>query len=267
MPATRHRSPRADAAEPRGSRKAPPRSLETPGAARPGSEAAASPRQAPSPADRARHDRGAETRRRLIEAGLDVFGRLGFEGATTRMIAKEAGANLAAIVYHFGSKEALHLAVAEHIVASIRSRIGPGLATASVPETTASPAAARAAFERLIEAFIEVILGSAEAERWARFLIREQLQPTPSFEIIYGFMGPAQTIGSRLVAAALGRPESEETRLRVLTFMGQVMVFRVAQEMVLRRMGWTAIGKAERAAIRKMVIAQINAVLDREARR
>ena len=58
---------------------------------------------------RARHDRGAETRQRLVEAALDVFGRYGFEGATTRQIAREAKANLAAIVYHFGSKEALHL--------------------------------------------------------------------------------------------------------------------------------------------------------------
>src|SRR5690242_3694147 len=56
---------------------------------------------------RARRDRGAETRERLVEAALDVFGRFGFEGATTRQIAKEAKANLAAIVYHFGSKEAL----------------------------------------------------------------------------------------------------------------------------------------------------------------
>src|SRR3984893_2334354 len=51
---------------------------------------------------RAQYDRGAETRARLIEAALDVFGRLGLEGATTREIGKQAGVNLAAIVYHFG---------------------------------------------------------------------------------------------------------------------------------------------------------------------
>src|SRR5580692_6979928 len=39
---------------------------------------------------RAQHDRGAETRARLIEAGLDVFGRLGPDGATTRQIARQA---------------------------------------------------------------------------------------------------------------------------------------------------------------------------------
>src|ERR1051325_7635965 len=63
-----------------------------------------------SPAPRVRRDRGAQTRAELIEAALDVFSRIGFEGASTRMIAQAAGANLAAIVYHFGGKEALYLA-------------------------------------------------------------------------------------------------------------------------------------------------------------
>ena len=75
----------------------------------------------------AQRDRGAETRQRLIEAGLDIFGRLGFEGATTRQIVDQAGANLAAINYHFGSKEALHIAVAEHIATRIAALVGPTL--------------------------------------------------------------------------------------------------------------------------------------------
>src|SRR5438105_5051392 len=84
-----------------------------------------------SPVTSARRDRGAQTRAELIEAALDVFGRLGFEGATTRMIAKAAGANLAAILYHFGGKEALYLAVAEHVAHSIFERIGPTIAGAA----------------------------------------------------------------------------------------------------------------------------------------
>ncbi len=213
---------------------------------------------------RAQRDRGAETRARLIEAALDVFGRLGFEGASTRLIAKEAGANLAAIVYHFGSKEALHIAVAEHIVTAVRARIGPTLATAGAPEAAATPASARAALERLLATFVDVILGNADAERWARFIVREQLQPTAAFDVIFGFMGPAHGIGSRLVATALGRPESEEVRLRVFTFMGQVMIFRIAQTLVLRRMGWKEIGESERAGIKRVVLAQVNAILDAE---
>src|SRR5687768_5192858 len=94
------------------------------------------------PAAQAARDRGADTRAELIEAALDVFGRLGYEGASTRVIAKTAGANLAAIVYHFGGKEALYLAVAEHVATSIFGKVGPTIAAAAAPQALQSPAAA-----------------------------------------------------------------------------------------------------------------------------
>jgi AcrR family transcriptional regulator len=221
-------------------------------------------KQAPPPHERARRDRGAETRAQLIEAGLDVFGRLGFEGASTREIARAANANLAAIVYHFGGKDGLHRAVAEHVAQSILQRIGPTLAVVADPAAAASPAAARAMLVRLIENFTEVILGSAEAERWARFIVREQMQPTASFDVIYRFLGGAATVATRLVAAAMGKAEDETIRVRVFTLLGQVLVFRVAQALVLRRMEWRQIGERERGLIRAVVIGHINIILDAE---
>lgn len=211
---------------------------------------------------RARRDRGAETRAQLVEAALDVFGRLGYEGATTREIAKAANANLAAIVYHFGGKEALHIAVAEHVVGSILAKIGPELETANEPAATATPAAARETFHRLVETMINVLLGSAEAARWARFLVREQMQPTAAFEVIYRFMGGAAATAANAVAAALGRPVDESVRLRVFTLLGQVLIFRLAQAMVLRRMEWTAIGERERSAIKTIVHENVDAILE-----
>ena len=210
---------------------------------------------------RARRDRGAETRRRLIEAALDVFGRHGFEGASTRQIAKEADANLAAIVYHFGSKEALHIAVAEYIVGRVGTLLGPRLAAAA-SEAAATPKAARAALVALIEAYADVLLGEAEAERWARFIVREQMQPSPAFEIIFGMMSRAHGIATRLVATALGRdPGEESVRLRTFTLMGQVLVFRLANTMVLRVMDWKSIGEAERQAIKRLIVGNVSAIL------
>jgi AcrR family transcriptional regulator len=222
------------------------------------------PRKEASQTRRARRDRGADTRTQLIEAALDTFGRLGYEGASTREIAKAAGANLAAIVYHFGGKEGLHVAVAEHIATSIAKKIGPTLMSVAGPESSATPVAARAALHKLIGTFIEVILGSAEAERWARYIVREQMQPTAAFDVIYRFLGGAATTAARLVAAALSRPEDEETRVRVFTFLGQVLVFRVAQTLVLRRMEWTTVGDNQRAMIKRVVLGQIDHILDAE---
>ncbi len=215
-----------------------------------------------APYRRARRDRGAETRAQLIEAALDVFGRLGFEGASTREIAKAANANLAAIVYHFGGKEALHLAVAEHVATSILAKVGPTLAAISDPSAAATPDAAHAALQRLVGTIIDVLLGSAEAERWARFIVREQLQPTAAFEVIYRFMGGAAGAATRLVATVLGRQEDETVRLRVFTILGQVLVFRVAQTLVLRRMEWPAIGDRQRAEIKRVVLENLDAILE-----
>jgi AcrR family transcriptional regulator len=216
---------------------------------------------------RAQRDRGAETRAQLIEAALDVFGRLGFEGATTREIAKASGANLAAIVYHFGSKEALHLAVAEHVAVKIRDALGGRLAEAADPAAVASPDAARAMFEDLIETYIDVLVGSSEAERWARFIVREQMQPSAAFDVIYQIMSGTIGVATRLVATVLGTAESEETKLRVFAMFGQVLVFRVSQALVLRRMGWTAIGERERAEIKRIVRRNIEAILTAETKR
>ena len=217
---------------------------------------------ASAPYRRARRDRGAETRAQLIEAALDVFGRLGFEGASTREIAKAANANLAAIVYHFGGKEALHLAVAEHVAASILAKVGPTLASVADPAAAASPEAARAALRKLVDTIIDVLLGAAEAERWARFIVREQLQPTAAFEVIYRFMGGAAATATRLVATVLGRPEDETIRLRVFTILGQLLVFRVAQTLVLRRMEWREIGERQRIEIKRVVLENLDAILD-----
>jgi AcrR family transcriptional regulator len=231
-------------------------------AKKPGKPAPRDAEKKPTPAARARRDRGADTRAQLIDAALDAFGRAGFEGASTRDIAKAANANLAAILYHFGGKEGLHLAVAEHIAQSIGAKLGPTIAAIGSPAATATPAAARAMLHTLVETFADVILGTAEAERWARFIVREQMQPTAAFDIIFRIMGGAAGVASRLLATALGQPEDDEIKLRVLALFGQVLVFRVAQALVLRRMGWTEIGQTERAEIKRIVIGHINAILD-----
>jgi AcrR family transcriptional regulator len=229
--------------------------------ARPRPAAAPTPRKQKA-YRRALKDRGAETRARLIEAALDVFGHQGFEGATTRQIARAANANLAAILYHFGSKEALYRAVAEHIVDSVSPRIGPLLAMAQSQMATVDPAGARKLIGRMLEGFVDVLLASPEAERWARFAVREQLDPTPAFEVIYGLMGPAHTTLTRLVAAALGGdPESPEMKLRAFTILGQGLVFRVAPTLVNRRLGRKTLGEKERETIKRILTSQVSAIL------
>ena len=55
----------------------------------------------------------SRTRGDILEAARRLFASLGYDGATTRRIADEAGVDSALIAYHFGTKEQLFVAVHE----------------------------------------------------------------------------------------------------------------------------------------------------------
>jgi len=59
-----------------------------------------------------------ETQTRILDAAETLFLLHGFEGASMRMLTARAGVNLAAINYHFGSKDAL-------VEAVLRRRLDP----------------------------------------------------------------------------------------------------------------------------------------------
>lgn len=65
--------------------------------------------------------RSVDTRDRLVDAALQVFATRGYDGATTREIAKVAGVALAALPYHFETKDALWRAAADRIFGTLRA--------------------------------------------------------------------------------------------------------------------------------------------------
>ena len=66
------------------------------------------------PIETARSTSPEETRERILTATRDVIGRKGKRGATTREISEVAGVNEATLFRHFGTKEALLVACAQH---------------------------------------------------------------------------------------------------------------------------------------------------------
>lgn len=72
-----------------------------------------------------------DARDRIVEGALTVFAQRGFDGATTREIAKEAGVSSALIHHHFKDKEGLWKLVGQRIseefVEAITSSMDPAL--------------------------------------------------------------------------------------------------------------------------------------------
>ncbi|MEF2071141.1 CerR family C-terminal domain-containing protein [Consotaella aegiceratis] len=205
--------------------------------------------------------RSDATRDRILAAALDVFGRMGFEGATTRSVANAAGVNLQAISYYFGGKEGLYTATAEYLAALIGVHITPRrieiarrLAELDAAGEALSEAEARLILHSVLETVASIFLGR-EADVWARFLVREQMEPTEAFSKIYdGVMGPMLAAVGRLMATILHEdPTSDYIRLRTLSFVGNILIYRIGRATVLRQMSWDEIGEAEAAEVKRIV--------------
>ena len=63
---------------------------------------------------RANRKDGVETRERLLENACRVFAEKGYQDASIAEICERAGANVAAVNYHFGGKDALYAEVWRH---------------------------------------------------------------------------------------------------------------------------------------------------------
>lgn len=196
-----------------------------------------------------------------MHTALDLFGAKGFEATSTREIAGAAGANIAAIAYHFGGKDGLRAACADFVAATV-GQIFAAAEGASPDIASLSPEGARDALARISEALIDGIVARSEARPIARFVLREMFEPSAAFERLYAVMGPMHARACALWSHASGmEAESDTVRLQVFSLIGQIIYFRLARPAVLRRMTWRDIGPAEAAAIKRQVTANLDAAI------
>ena len=218
--------------------------------------------EASEPAPPRPSDAAADTRSALIRAGVDLFGRQGFDGTSTREIARAAGVNIAGIAYHFGGKAGLHRACGEAIAAIITESVGR-LDAAALEAAMASPDAAGEAFITAISAIAGFMLGRPEAESVARFMVREQMDPSETFTVLYEVLiRPRHEAMCRLFAHATGEEAtSEAVIIAVSALFGQVMFFRVGRATALARLGWEGIDRPRLETILQVVAASVRATI------
>jgi len=217
-----------------------------------------------------RGDRGDVTRRALIEAAIAEFARDGFHAASTREIARSSGANQALIGYHFGGKEGLYLAVFQFISEQIQARVGSSIVPIEeyLAELRDGNALTKVQREQCIAHFMQLIEGIARLHTdprtalWAQLILREQQAPTKAFDILYeGFMSRYLSLVTRLVQRLRPDLSRDEAALRVITVLGQILVFRVARSTLLRHMSWQDVGPVEIDMILKQIKANLTAML------
>ena len=94
-----------------------------------------------------------DIRERLLDAALVEFGAKGFDGASTRAIARSIGAHQPQINYHFASKEALWTAAVDHLFAELGSTMRD-LLTGARGSSSGGVSEIAAVFAEMIRRFV-----------------------------------------------------------------------------------------------------------------
>lgn len=194
----------------------------------------------------------------LIEAATELFGRQGYAATSIRDVAALADTNLASISYHFGNKEGLRQACAFEFA----RKLGAALGAVEEPRTP-TPDQARETMRRMLRAVVPILLGSSQAQAMVSFVLRELFEKGPTADLIYeSFVEPAHRRFCDLWGQATGRsPEAPEVKLRIFSFLGQILYFRVATPFVTHRLGWDEMGPAEVATITDLLLENLTALL------
>lgn len=197
----------------------------------------------------------------LIDTAIEQFGRHGYEGASTREIARASGTAMSSITYHFGGKHGLYLAAADHIAASVKAIQGPALEAARAVTETGTREDAIEALLNVLDGFALMML-SPQTEAWALFITREQQAPTEAFDRLYaGVMQEVVAVFTGLLARIrTNLPEREVLALGLMLF-GQCLVLRVARATVVRILSVETIDEATSTLLRARLRANARCIL------
>ncbi|HEU5261172.1 MAG TPA: TetR/AcrR family transcriptional regulator [Gemmatimonadales bacterium] len=105
--------------------------------------------------------RSGDIRERLLDAARELFVRQGYDATSVRDITTRAGANLGAITYHFGSKEALYHSVLASVARPLADRVAAAGKSAEGPLDR---------IEAIVRAFVEHVTTQPDAPS---LLVRE----------------------------------------------------------------------------------------------
>ncbi|HZV00571.1 MAG TPA: CerR family C-terminal domain-containing protein [Planctomycetota bacterium] len=184
-------------------------------------------RAAPPPAS---HE-DADTRARLLEVAAETFGEKGFRRTTIREICHRAKVNVAAIHYHFGSKENLYeealLAAFAHVKRMQAPRPDPPLDGRGLPR-----------FLRFfVKNAVERILQSRKG--WHVNLIRKELvEPTFALDrVVKEYFRPNFSYLRDCLAMVLPGASRREVELHALSIIGQIVYYCCAEPIALRLLG------------------------------
>jgi AcrR family transcriptional regulator len=172
----------------------------------------------------------SNTKERLLTAATRVFADRGFKETTIRDICTRAGANLAAVNYHFGGKDKLYSAVLGNFISSAFSRfpLDVGVGADSPPEDR---------LKAYIRGFLYRLLGDGDPlyEKLGKLLMAEILEPSEYFDTMSErYIGPTYETLKHIVAELLPGADEEIVHRCAGSIVGQCLLFDHAKGIIQR---------------------------------
>ncbi len=195
--------------------------------------------------------RSSATRSRMIDTATAVFGTLGYEGASTRILAHRAGINLSAIPYHFGGKRDLYMAVARSIADYARKQVDPIIR--DLQDIGGADAAER--IDKALSRFFQFIVGGPEPEAWASFFVRCEYDGDDAFRMIHKeLVSRFEGVLTKTVAKRIGCDASDKgLRMRVAVVLASIVNLRALRNMTLSSLGWERFTPARLAQLDRTI--------------
>jgi AcrR family transcriptional regulator len=195
------------------------------------------------------------TRHALLLEARKLFSEKGYRGASIRELTARAGANLGAVTYHFGSKEALHHAVLESVFAPLATAL-------SALEARPGPPLER------IDELLALLLRHLDRHPADAGLIRHELAmertlPPPArrwLGTLFGTLGRLIREGQAQGSIVAGDP-----RLLAATVLAQPFYFAMARHALAQGAGIPARG-ARRDAVHDHIRRAVRRTLEVERR-
>ncbi|MBW4794387.1 CerR family C-terminal domain-containing protein [Pseudomonas tolaasii] len=220
------------------------------------------------PAAEGGYQRGEETRARIVEAAIAVFGERGYDGASTRDIATVAGVNAPAIQYYFDGKEGVYLACVEHLIELLWSKMGApvGAAESVLADADASDEAMIVASLGILGTVVSTIQDSPQTSTMRAFMDRHQAGLCPAIATTAfdeRFKARVGRVIRQLISRLSGfAVEDERTVIHSMALFTQGLAFRVQKPKLLEALKWTEVNQKEMEQVRDVVLMQARFTLE-----
>ena len=163
----------------------------------------------------------------LLNTATELFVTHGYAGTSIRAITDRAGANLGAVTYHYGTKDALYQAVAASLLEPFREHVA---ATAEVPGAPLDR------LESLVRAVFEYLHAHPELPR---FIVQQLAAVRPVPVAVQTALEANHRVIAELIAAGQrdGSIRDGDARLLALSVVAQPIWMTVVREFLQQAIG------------------------------